>query len=147
MSDFQVLTSAEVREFVSDYAPNNYLLEGEEFTPTYIELCMDLAIDIYNNEPPKSMTNRSTFPSKSLLLKGTLWQMYNGKALLLARNTMSYSDGGIQIPIEERSQLYSSLAAGYQAEWTAGVRTLKTHLNMQQGWGFVSSDQSRFPLW
>ena len=147
MSNYQVLSTPEVREYVSDFAPNNYLIDGEEFTNTYIELCMDLAIDIFNNEPPKGSATRSNFPSKALLLKGTLWQMYSGKALLLARNTMNYSDGGIQIPIEERSALYSQLAGGFKTEWDASIRVLKTHLNMQSGWGEVKSDQSHFPLW
>jgi len=147
MSVYQVLTIAEIREYVSDYTVNNYLIDGEEFTDTYINLCMGLAVDIYNITPPRSYSDNTNFPSKNLLLQGTLWKMYEGKATLLARNTMSYSDGGLQIPIEERAELYKGLANGFKQNWDEQTRVLKTHLNMEAGWGHVSSDQAHFPLW
>ncbi len=31
----EILKIDEVRSFVSDYAPNNYLIEGEEFVPVH----------------------------------------------------------------------------------------------------------------
>jgi hypothetical protein len=147
MSIAQVLTILEVREYVSDYAPNNYLIEGEEFTETYIQLCMDLAVDEFNGLSPLTHYQLSGFPSKAVLLQGTLWKMYDGKAALLARNTMSYADGGLQIPLEERSELYSSLAARFGQQFKDSGIKLKTNLNMEAGWGHVSSDYKNFPLW
>lgn len=147
MSQFQVLTVQEIRAYASDYAPNNYLISGEEFTDTYLTLCMDLAIDEYNIMSPASSFDKTTFPSKSLLMLGTLWKMYDGKALLLARNTMSYSDGGIQIPIEERAALYKELASGFKAQWEVTAQRLKINANMESGWGEFRSDQSMFPPW
>lgn len=147
MSKLEVLSVLEIREFVSDYAPNNYLIEGEEFSDTFISLCRDLAVDEWNRIPPASRADVVTFPSKALLLYGTLWKMYDGKAALLARNTMSYSDGGLQIPIEERAELYRGLAQGYQAQFMDGARALKISVNMESGWASVSSDEASFPLW
>ena len=146
MAASELLSVTEIREYASDYAPNNYLIDGEEFTDTYITLCRDLAVDEWNIVPPLTQSSLATFPSKSILLYGTLWKMMDGKALLLARNTMSYSDGGLQIPIEERSELYKGLARDFQAQFTASVRALKTHLNMEAGWGYVSSDEATLPL-
>lgn len=147
MSKLELLSVLEVREFVSDYAPNNYLIEGEEFSNTFISLCRDLAVDSFNEIPPIGHTTLATFPSKSLLLYGTLWKMYEGKAALLARNTMSYSDGGIQLPIEERSELYRGLAQTYQSQFMEAAKSYKIHVNMESGWGSVSSDEAMFPLW
>lgn len=147
MSNPQILTIAEVREYVSDFAPNNYLLAGEEFTDTYMSLCMTLAVDLYNTMSPKTSYDIGNFLSKNLLLQGTLWKMYEGKAALLARNTMTYSDGGLQIPIEERSQLYLGLAMNYKANFEAQAQALKVNQNMNCGWGTVSSDQATFPWW
>jgi hypothetical protein len=147
MSRIELLSVDEVREFVSDYAPNNYLIEGEEFTPTYVALCRDLAVDSYNEIPPLSSYNLTNFPSKSMLLYATLWKMYDGKAALLARNTMSYSDGGLQIPIEERMELYMSLAQNYRTQFMDSAQKLKIHLNMESGWSEVRSDEASFPLY
>lgn len=137
----------EVQEYIRDRAENNHLLDGMEFTPTVITLAMDLVVSAYNYMPPISATTVNTFPSKALLMSGTLWKMFAGQAALLARNTMNYSDGGIQIPVEERFALYQSLAEMYGADFTTNARYLKTHLNIEEGWGMVSSDYAAFPDW
>lgn len=147
MSLPQILTPQEVREFTSDYAPNNYLIDGEEMTDTFISLCMTLAADSFNAITPKSNFGVQNFPSKALMLYGTLWHAYNGKSLLLARNTMEYSDGGLQIPIEERAQLYQGLASGFQQQFLDQSKNLKIQLNMEDGWGSVHSDLSIMPIW
>lgn len=143
----QVLTAQEVREYISDYAVNNYLIEGEEMSDTFIELCMTLAADSFNSIPPIGNVGVQNFPSKAVLLWGTLWHCYDGKALLLARNTMQYSDGGLQIPIEERAELYRQLAANFQQQFTESASKLKIQLNMESGWGEVRSDLAVMPIW
>jgi len=142
-----ILTVDEVREFISDYAPNNYLIDGEEMSNTYISICIGLGVDVFNMMTPVSSHTPASFPSKSILLWATLWQMYEGKAALLARNTMNYTDGGLQIPIEERYELYKNLAAGYNANFDRQARALKIQTNMESGWGGVSGDSSYFPVW
>jgi hypothetical protein len=143
----QVLTPQEVREYTSDYKVNNYLIDGEEMTDTYISLCMTFAVDSFNSIPPIGNMGLQNFPSKAILLWGTLWHAYLGKALLLARNTMEYSDGGLQIPIEERAQLYQGLAAGFQTQFEESAKSLKIQLNMESGWGEVRSDLAVMPIW
>jgi hypothetical protein len=147
MSVSQVLTPQEVREYISDYAVNNYLIDGEEMTDTFIALCMTLAADSFNSMTPKSGFGVENFPSKSILLYGTCWHMFQGKAALLARNTMEYSDGGLQIPLEERSQLYQGLANNYQQQFMEQAKPLKIQMNMDSGWGHISSDLSLQPIW
>lgn len=142
-----VLTVTEVREYVSDYAPNNYLLDSEEFSDTYITLCMEMAVEEFNAISPLTRYNLSTLPSKAVLLQGTIWKMMDGKSLLLARNTMAYADGGLQVPLEERSELYSTLASKFGQQFKDSAIRLKTNLNMESGWGDVRSDYSNFPLW
>lgn len=142
-----ILTVDEIREFSSDYAPNNYLIDGEEFSNTYLTMCISLAVDVFNNMTPVSGYKVGNFPSKSILLWGTLWHMFEGKAVLLARNTMNYSDGGIQIPIEERAELYKNLAAGFHANFDTAAKALKIQQNMETGWGSLSGDSAYFPDW
>jgi hypothetical protein len=142
-----VLSTEKVREFISDYAENNLLLDKQEFTDTFIELSMELAVSEYNSMSPRSYFTEETFPSKSLLMLGTLWQMYTGKAALMARNHLSYSDGGLQIPIEEKFELYRNLADSYANQFQTTAARLKASMNMENGWGEVRSDEAMFPIW
>lgn len=141
------LTAQEVREFISDYPEKNLLLDKEEFSNTFIELCMSLGVSEYNVLPPRSGFEVGNFPSKSLLLLGTLWQMFLGRSALMARNHLTYSDGGIQIPVEEKYELYANLAANFRAQFLEAANRLKIHMNMESGWGSVRSDESNFPIW
>lgn len=143
-----ILTIEEVREFLQDRPENNLLLDNkEEFPSSMISLAIELAVSAYNALPPMSTVTSTTFPNKAILLTGTLYKLYAGQAALLARNTMNYSDGGLQIPIEERFSLYQSLAAMYQADFENSARSLKMHLNVEEGWGYVFSEYSNFPTW
>lgn len=142
-----VLSTEEVREHIRDVPEANHLLDGEEFSNTRITLAMNIAIDKFNMFTPRSATNIFTFPSKYLLLYGTLGVMFEMQSALLARNTLSYSDGGIQIPVEERMQLYQSLAQMYNASFESQTRSMKIQDNIDGGWGSVPSDYSYMPLW
>lgn len=142
-----VLTPEEVQLFVQDRAENNHLLSGTEFSATAIRLSMDLAVDSFNSLPPKSGATLSDFPSKALLLYGTLWHLYSGQAALLARNTFEYNDGGVQIPIEERFQLYQALSGMYQANFYEAAKSIKLQSNIDEGWGSVRSDYAVLPIW
>lgn len=141
------LTAQEVREYISDYPEANLLLDKEEFSNVFIELCMDLGVSEFNVIPPRSGFSVGNFPSKSLLLLGTLWQMYLGRSTMMARNHLSYTDGGLQIPIEEKYELYKNLADSFRTQFMEAAAKLKVAQNMESGWGQVRSDESNFPLW
>lgn len=142
-----VLTPETVREFIQDKVEKNRLLDGNEFEPTQIELAIEMAVDRFNMIIPLSSTNVFTFPSKTLLLYGTLANLFAGQAALLARNHFSYQDGGISIPVEERMQLYTALAEMYEAAFNTSARAIKLQQNIESGWGGVSSDYANFPVW
>lgn len=142
-----ILTVEEVQLFLRDRAENNHLLSGTEFSPAVITFSMDLAVDSYNNMAPRSGETMTSFPSKAILLYGTLWHLFNGQSALLARNTFEYNDGGVQIPVEERFQLYQTLAGMYQASFFEAAKSLKLQLNLDSGWGGVSSEYSILPIW
>ena len=142
-----VLTPDQVRDYLRDSTGNNLLLDGEEFNDIVINLAMDLACSEYNLVPPSSSVDRFTFPNKSILMSGTLYKMFLGQCALLARNTMQYSDGGIQVPVEERFALYQSLASMYQADFQNNTKLFKTSINLESGWGEVRSDYAAFPVW
>jgi hypothetical protein len=78
-----ILTVDEVRLYSSDYVPENLLIDGEEFTDPFITLCLTLAADSFNSMSPVTGFNLDTFPSKSILLLGTCWHMFEGKSMLV----------------------------------------------------------------
>lgn len=139
------LTEEEVREYIQDYPGENLLLDKEEFSDTFINLSMGFAAEEYNAISPRSSYTLENFPSKAVLITGTLWKMYSGKAAQMARNQLSYSDGGLQIPIEEKYELYMNLANNYMTQFLSSATKLKISINMEGGWGEVRSDEAMFP--
>lgn len=142
-----ILIPEEVREFVQDYPEANLILDKEEFSNTYISLCISLAVSEFNSISPRTGYSDQNFPSKSLLLQGTLWQMYSGRATLMARNHLSYSDGNLVVPVEEKWDIYSNLAASFGTQFKQGAQALKINQNLESGWGSISSDEAHFPLY
>lgn len=144
-----IITPDEVREFLSDYAELNHLIDGEEFSDTRISLALELAIAEFNILPPVGGVSINTFirQGKALMMTGICWKLFEGQCALMARNHMNYSDGGISLPIEERLPLYQSLAQSFQAQFLGSAERVKQHLNLESGWGEVRSDQAGFPTW
>lgn len=141
------LKPSEVREYISDYPEKNLLLDEKEFEDTFILLCMDLAVSEFNIIGQRTNFYVENFPTKSLLLLGTLWQMFLGRSALMARNHLTYTDGGLQIPLEEKYELYKNLADSFRAQFTETASRLKVSMNMESGWGEVRTDEASFPYW
>jgi len=142
-----ILTYQEVREHILDKVEKNYLIDGEEVSDTQISLAMDMVVSEWNSTPPTDMYNVQNFPFKHVMLYGVLAKVYMGLSALAARNQLSYSDGGISIPLEERMQLYQAMAGMYKAEYVDATQRIKISNNIDQGWGSLSSDYARFPIW
>lgn len=142
-----VLTPEEVQLYIQDIVEKNLLLDDVEFKPSQVLLAMELAVGEFNMIQPLSSYDINSFPNKALLMNGTLWKLFEGQSALLARNHMSYSDGGLQIPVEERYQLYASLATGYKENFLRAGQAWKISTNIESGWGNVPSDYSNFPSW
>lgn len=142
-----ILNAQELRDYLQDFPDKNLLLDTEDFSDGFLNLCIKLSADEFNSIPPVTNYRVETFPSASVLLQGTLWQIFQSKASLAARNTLSYTDGGLQIPIEEKFEIYMSLAASHKANFEAASTKLKAYMNMESGWGSVSSDEANFPIW
>lgn len=142
-----ILTAQQIREYISDYPEKNLLLDDIEFSDGFIELSMDLAVSEFNSMSPRSNFMTGNFPSMSILMFGTVWQMFQGRMALMARNHLSYSDGGLQIPVEEKYELYKNIADNFKVQFSEAASRLKVNLNMEAGWGEIRSDESTFPIW
>jgi hypothetical protein len=142
-----MLTTQDVRDYLADSKENNHLLDDIEFTDSRINLAMKMALSEFNAIPPKSTFQLVDFPYMATLLDGTCYHIYRGQMALAARNTMSYSDGGLDIPIEERFPYYAQMMQFYGDSFKASAKAEKIQLNMESGWDSVSSDYATFPVW
>lgn len=142
-----VITIAEIRNFITDSPNANLLIDNaNEFGDSTITLAIDLAISTFNTMPPSSGYDVVTFPSKSVLLYGSLAKLFEGAAALAARNHLSYSDGGVTLPIEEKYPMYIQLASSFNQLFLKEATNLKIQMNLENGWGEVGSDYRRFPM-
>lgn len=135
-----------VRKYINDNIEHNRLLDGLEFDNERITLARDMAIGMFNLMTPYSNYNQDNFPNPFLLLIGTLGNLFSGESAMAARNQMSYQDGGLDIPIEERFQYYDTLSTRFNGMFTTMGQQLKIQLNIEACWGHVSSDFAWFPL-
>ena len=140
-----MITPDQVRLYIRDQIEYNRLLDELEFTDERIVFARDMALDMYNVMSPVTSYSLPEFPNRYLLLIGTLHNLFQGEAAMAARNQMSYSDGGLTIPIEERFEYYMNLANLYGAQFKEAAQQLKIHKNIEDGWGSVGSDFARFP--
>ena len=141
------ITSSDVRTYIQDNTALNYLLDGLEFPDAMVTLAMTLAVDEFNMIPPIGGVSLDTFPSATILMHGTLSHLMEGQTALLARNTMEYSDGGLQVPVEERAPLYAQMVQMYHQSFVNMSKQYKISQNMENGWGSVASDEAMFPDW
>lgn len=140
-----ILTPDQVRLFIRDQIEYNRLIDELEFTDERIQFAMDLTLDMFNVMTPVTTYLMVEFPNRYLLLMGTLGNLFRGEAAMAARNQMSYSDGGLTIPIEERFEYYTNLADRYSTQFSQMAQQLKIYNNIADGWGDVDSDYTRFP--
>ena len=141
------ITNDQIRAYLADSPENNHLIDGVEFTDSRIDLARMLAVDSYNTLPPVTMQIDEIRMNNALMLYGVLWHLYSGQVALAARNQMSYSDGGLTIPIEERYQFYIQMAQMYEQQFKQMAKEEKVSRNMESAWGQVRSDYASFPLW
>ena len=140
-----VLSIQQVSDYIQDTPLTNYLLDGSEFTPSRIDIAIQLAISAANAVPPRTTYDIYNFPHIELLMTGTLWKLCEGQAAFFARNSLPYSDGGVTINLEERQDAYLTMARNFQARFFEGVSLMKQETNLEAGWGILPSDFGSFP--
>ena len=136
-----------VRTFIRDNTEYNKLIEDIQFSDERISLCRQLAISKFNVMTPLSNYNQANFPNQYLLLYGTLACLFAGECAAVARNELNYQDGGLQVPLEERFQYYSALAASYEGTFQTMSQQYKIQINLEEGYGQVASDYAFLPAW
>ncbi len=124
-----------IRAFMRDHAELNRLFQGEEHSDRLIAFAVIDALEDFNTTPPMTNYQLSNFPSKSLLRYGTLINLLESIGLLMTRNHITFSDGGVQVGINDKTPLIQSWIQLFTNKYETKKDRLKVALNIEGGWG------------
>ncbi len=124
-----------VRMFMRDYPELNRLIKGEEHSDRMIVWAIIDALEDFNTTPPMTGYQLTNFPSKSLLLRGTVINLLESIGLLMTRNHLTFSDGGIQVGVSDKTPLIQSWLQLFTNKYEEKKNRLKIALNIEGGWG------------
>lgn len=124
-----------IRLFMRDYPELNRLFQGEEHSDRVIAWAAIDALDDFNTTPPMTNYQFGNFPSKSLLRLGTVINLLESIGLLMTRNHLNVSDGGVQVGLSDKTPLIQSWIQLFTNKYEAKKDRLKVALNIEGGWG------------
>lgn len=124
-----------VRLFMRDYPQLNRLIQGEEHSDRLIAWAVVDALDDFNGTPPLTGYGLSNFPNKYLLVRGTVISLLESVGLLMTRNHLTFSDGGIQVGVSDKTPLIQSWIQLLTNKYEDKKMRLKIALNIENGWG------------
>lgn len=92
--------------YLRDYPELNRLIDGEETSDRMIAWAVIDTLDDINNRPPfVGSFTVSTFPYRSLLLRGTVITVLESVGILQTRNQLQYNDGGISVGASDKAPM------------------------------------------
>jgi len=124
-----------IRLYLRDYAELNRLIKGEEHSDRMIAWAVMDALDDYNKTPPLTSYALTNFPSSSLLRLGTVVNLLESIGLLQTRNHLTFSDGGIQVGVSDKTPLLQAWIQMLQNKYEDKKQKLKIAINIENGWG------------
>ena len=125
-----------VRGFMRDHPSLNRLIDGEETGDRLIAWALADTLDDINNTPPLIGTFAlETFPYPHLLIRGTVISVLESVGLLQTRNQLSYSDGGIQFSVSEKTPLIQAWVNLFQQRYEQKKREWKIARNIDGAFG------------
>lgn len=133
-----------VRTFLRDYAELNRLIAGEESTNRQIIWALMDTLDDFNSTPPFTSFTLSNFPSMSLLVRGTTISLLESIGLLQTRNHLQFSDGGLQVGINDKTPFIQSWLQLFKNSYEEKKQRIKVAFNIETAWGGGVFSEFRF---
>lgn len=125
-----------VRAFMRDYPELNRLIKGEEHSDRLIAWAVLDALNDFNTTPPLiTGFGLQNFPSPHILLRGTVISLLESLGMLMTRNHLTFSDGGIQVGISDKTPLIMNWIQLFTNKYEEKKKQLKIALNIEGGWG------------
>ena len=123
-----------VREYTRDQPELNRLIAGQESTDRMILWAILDAIDNFNGTP--HFTNMSlgeliSRNQRSLILRMTVETLIESVGLLMTRNHLNYSDGGINVGVNDKTPLLMNWLQYYRTFTQQKLQRVKVSLNIE----------------
>lgn len=134
----------QVRAFMRDYAELNRLITGVESSNRQIVWAIFDALDDFNTSPPFTGFTLMNFPSKHLLVRGTVISLLESVGLLQTRNHLSFSDGGLQVGVSDKTPFIQSWIQLFRNSYEEKKMRLKVAYNIESAWGGGVNSEYRF---
>jgi hypothetical protein len=124
----------QVRSFLRDYPETNRLVAGVESSNRQIVWAVADTLDDFNTTPPFTQFTLTNFPSKSLLVRGTVISLLESVGLLQTRNHLSFNDGGIQTAVNDKTAFIQSWLQLFKNSYEEKKKLLKVAYNIESAW-------------
>lgn len=134
----------QVRLFIRDSPELNRLIKGFESSNRQIIWAIADTLDEYNSTPPFTHYGVYNFPSKHLLMRGVVATLLESVGLLQTRNHLSFSDGGLQVGVSDKTPFIQSWVQLFRSQYEAKKDRLKVAENIERGWGGGVSSEYLF---
>ena len=134
----------QVRSFMRDYPELNRLIAGEESSNRQIVWAIFDCLDDFNSTPPFTLHDIGSFPSKSLLVRGTVCSLLESIGLLQTRNHLQFSDGGITVGVSDKTPFIQSWLQLFRNSYEDKKQKLKVAYNIESAWGGGIQSEYRF---
>jgi hypothetical protein len=125
----------QVRLYLRDYPELNRLIAGVENSNRQIVWAVMDTLDEFNTTPPFTRFGVGDFPSRHLLLRGTVISLLESVGLLQTRNHLAFNDGGIQVGINDKTPFIQSWLNLFKQSYEDKKIKLKVAYNIESGWG------------
>jgi hypothetical protein len=134
MSDTMRAFIQMVRMFTRDFAELNRLVKGEESTDRMIAWAVLDALSNFNGTPHFTDLSLEDLLSKNqhyLLLRMTTEALVESVGLLQTRNHINYSNGGINVGVNDKTQLLMNWLQYFRATTAQRVQQVKVAINIE----------------
>lgn len=133
-SDFVNLVR-DIRMFMRDYPELNVLVKGEESTDKFIaQAILSMLSDFAGTPPPLGWFDLSTLVNNhfmgALCREGSISFLLKSLILLMQRNLLPFSDGGISVNLEHKLNTLITLQRQYEHAWETAKVEKKKQMNI-----------------
>lgn len=123
-----------VRLYLRDIPELNRLIAGEESSDRMIAWAVLDAIDTFNGTPhftQMSLEDLLAKNQRSLLLRMTVVALLESVGLLQTRNHLNYSDGGINVGVNDKTPLIMNWLQYYKSFTEQKLQHVKVAINIE----------------
>lgn len=134
MSDSMRSFVQTVRLYLRDFEELNRLIAGEESTDRMIAWAVLDALSNFNGTPPfigkASLDDLLALDQQHLLLRMTVEALIESVGLLQTRNHINYSDGGINVGVNDKTPLLMNWLQYYRSYTEQLKQRVKVAMNI-----------------